>query len=402
MSIAGAPEGLLRYIIIIPAYCEPDIILTLESIRSQNEIQKLAEVIILFNYSEEDHESRKKENESEFLDVQDWCNNNPTENITFHPIIIRDLPHKTAGAGMARKIAMDLAVERFNQLDKPDGIILSADADTLLPKNYLESVEQFLQDSLNINTLIFNFEHDIEGSEFNPEIYQSAILYELHMRYYRSMLEKTGFPYPFFTVGSCFGVKAGIYSKIGGMNRRKAGEDFYFLQKIFPFGHVKFLKHVVLHPSSRPSWRVPFGTGPAIRKIIDAKMNFKTYNPKAFFALKEFFDLVPVFYELGVKDCLNKVSQLNSALQQFLQISAFEPKLSEIKNNSSNQDSFAKRFFAWSDAFWIIKFLNFTKDDHFPEVKVVHAIKAGLNIQVQGGEKELLMKLREADRIGKV
>lgn len=399
-SIAGAAQGLLQYIIIIPAYCEPEIICTLQSIQSQTEIPRQTEVIILFNFAENDSATIKEENEQQFNEVKEWCSNNPINKVCFHPLIIRDLPYKIAGAGMARKVAMDLAVERFNQIDQPEGVILSVDADTLLPADYLLSVEKHLQNSPNTNTFIFNFEHGTEGVEFNPEIYQSAILYELHLRYYRMMLEKSGFPYPYFTVGSCFGVKARLYSMVGGMNRRKAGEDFYFLQKIFPFGHVAFLNRIVLRPSSRPSWRVPFGTGPAIRKIVESNMSFKTYNPKAFEILKDFFNLVPSWFILETKACLEQSFRIHNSLQTFLKKQGFEQKLHEIKGNSSNVESFTKRFFSWFNAFIIIKFLNYSKENQFPEIEILEAVKLGLDIQVKGDKKELLEKLRAIDLTG--
>ena len=41
------------------------------------------------------------------------------------------MPAKDAGVGLARKTGMDEALYRFNMLGKPEGIILSYDADSL-------------------------------------------------------------------------------------------------------------------------------------------------------------------------------------------------------------------------------------------------------------------------------
>ena len=50
----------------------------------------------------------------------------------FQFILIEDLkmPERDAGVGLARKTGMDQALYRFNFLNKPNGFILSFDADS--------------------------------------------------------------------------------------------------------------------------------------------------------------------------------------------------------------------------------------------------------------------------------
>ncbi|NJK86994.1 MAG: hypothetical protein HC906_14465 [Bacteroidales bacterium] len=62
----------------------------------------------------------------------------------------------------------------------------------------------------------------------HPEIYEAISKYELYLRVHTAFLRLIGFPNSFFTLGSCFAVKAKSYTEIGGMNKRHAGEDFYF------------------------------------------------------------------------------------------------------------------------------------------------------------------------------
>ena len=54
----------------------------------------------------------------------------------------RSLPGhlKDWGVGLARKTGMDEAVRRFNQIERPDGVILNLDADCQVEKNYFVSV----------------------------------------------------------------------------------------------------------------------------------------------------------------------------------------------------------------------------------------------------------------------
>ena len=72
------------------------------------------------------------------------------------------------------------------------------------------------------------------------------------------------FPFAFHTIGSSMAVRASSYMRQGGMNKRKAGEDFYFQQKIIPLCGFTECNSTVVYPSPRPSYRVPFGTGRAM------------------------------------------------------------------------------------------------------------------------------------------
>ena len=77
--------------------------------------------------------------------------------------------------------------------------------------------------------------------------------------------------------------------KAGGMNRRQAGEDFYFIQKLVPAGGYFSLNSTVVYPSPRPSFRVPFGTGASITKLNESGEPFlMTYNISAFDELRSF------------------------------------------------------------------------------------------------------------------
>ena len=76
-----------------------------------------------------------------------------------------------------------------------------------------------------------------------------------------------GLPYSYHTIGSAFAVTAKAYARQGGMNRRKAGEDFYFINKLIKGENFGEITNTTVFPSPRTSNRVPFGTGKA---IVDA------------------------------------------------------------------------------------------------------------------------------------
>ncbi len=121
-------------------------------------------------------------------------------------------------------------------------------------------------------------------------------LYELHLRYYFQGLAYSGFPYVFHTVGSAIAVKALPYVKAGGMNRRQAGEDFYFIQKLVPAGGYFNLNSTTVYPSPRTSSRVPFGTGASMAQTNSEQGSiFLTYNIQAFKELRTFFSITESF-----------------------------------------------------------------------------------------------------------
>ena len=119
--------------------------------------------------------------------------------------------------------------------------------------------------------------------------YADAVqLYEISLRYYRLGLAWAGSAYAHHTVGSTICVHAAAYGAVGGVPNRQAAEDFYLLNKLRKLGPITALSGAPLALAGRPSTRVPFGTGPAIRSIMDSQDTFALYDPNAFVALRCF------------------------------------------------------------------------------------------------------------------
>ena len=133
--------------------------------------------------------------------------------------------------------------------------------------NYFTAIESVLDTFPNTRGINIYFEHPVSGTEYPETVYRGIILYEMHLRYVNLMTRFTGFPHAYHTVGSCFGVRAESYAREGGMNRKKAGEDFYFLHKIIPLGEFREINSTCVIPSPRESDRVPFGTGACHKEI---------------------------------------------------------------------------------------------------------------------------------------
>jgi len=357
--IAQEPSKGLKTIVIIPAYNEPEVLKTLQSLLECDSTQFSAEVIVLINNSEVADSSIIEQNNSTYSEVSEWTKQNSTPNLAFHCLYHNKLPSKHAGVGLARKIAMDEAVQRFSMLNDANGVIVSLDSDTLVSPNYLKEIEGAFLNNSPLNLATFCFEHPITAESSSGPENEAIILYELYLRYFKHALQATGFPFAFYTIGSCFAIRASVYAKQGGMNRRKAGEDFYFLHKIFPLGGYVELKDIFVYPSSRKSDRVPFGTGAAVKKIVIDGF-YLTYQPIYFKHLKQFFSGIPTLYGANNKVVKAYFQQLPESIKAFIPAEEFSNQIQSINQNSASEQTFINRFYQWFDAFKVIKYLNFT------------------------------------------
>ena len=400
-KIFEQPENDLGIVIVIPAFLEPDLLKSLNALRNCISPDCAVEIIIVINQSVDIEESSSEITKELITKTSDWICENSKNRLRYYLISACDLPSKIAGVGLARKIGMDEAVRRFEISGNSEGVICCFDADSSCDDNYFIAIEDhFRRNSKSTGCSIY-FEHPLSGNEFSTSVYEGIMNYELHLRYYISGLQFAGHPFAYHTIGSSMAVRADIYQKQGGMNKRKAGEDFYFLHKIIPLGHFTELNTTRIIPSPRPSDRVPFGTGRAINNWLDNKTNvFFSYHPSIFKELKSFLDLVDSLYA-GDEEVIKKFSK---PVTSFLIANDFNDKLKEIKQNSTDMHSFRKRFFKWFDGFKTLKFVHYMRDHYFPNIKIDEASLELLNMQKEKvsenkGIVDILMKYREKAKI---
>lgn len=360
-EILVPPHPGLGMVIVIPCYREPDILLTLQSVANCQLPDCHVEIIILINHSESESGAVVEQNFFTRQIISDWIEKQHSDRILFHVIGPVELRKKWAGAGLARKRGMDEAIFRFNQIGKPDGIIVSLDADTLVETNYLLEIENYYRiNTLHVGATI-RFSHQTDG--LTGKHLQGIKLYEQYMEYYKLAMEFTGYPYAMFTVGSAFSVKAEPYVMRGGMNRRKAGEDFYFLQNLVQVGVVGEITSTVVHPSARLSDRVPFGTGPLLQKWLEGNEDISiTYNFEAFIDLKVFFDIVESLYKINRLQYKELLASLPVSVASYLRETEFMKDLQTLNRNCASLASFKLRFYHTFNAFRILKFLNYSHE----------------------------------------
>jgi hypothetical protein len=325
---------------------------------------KKVEVLVLINHSEIAPDETKQYNRNTKIEIDEWISNLNISGINFFSIGPIELPKKWAGVGLARKTAMDEALRRFNLLEKPNGIIVSLDADTLVEKNYLVEIENhFNKFPKNVGATI-SFQHQTKGLE--EKQLKGILLYEKYLLYYKNALKFIDYPNPLFTVGSAFAVTADGYIKRGGMTRRQAGEDFYFLQTLAQLGTVGEITTTAVYPSARESDRIPFGTGPAIAKWMNDETDLtKTYDFQAFVDLKQFFDIIENLFRIEKKSFAELVQKLPEPVRKFIQTDNFWEEIEDLNDNCSSTDSFKTRFFHKFNAFKILKFMNFGHDGFY-------------------------------------
>lgn len=377
VKIEAKPNNDLKYIAVIPCYYEFDIIATLESIWNSERQKCSLEVIIVINSSEDSEKKVLKQNIKTYNEVKSWIAQHEDTLLRFFILVEENLPRKFAGAGLARKIGMDQAVWRFNTLNQDRGIVISLDADATIKENYFTELEKHFKQFPKTNAATIYFEHPIKGNEFEQEIYDAIITYELYLRYYKQALKYTGFPYSMHTVGSCFAIKAMAYAKQGGMSRKQAGEDFYLLHKVFPLGHYYEINTTSVYPSPRISDRVPFGTGPMVKSIIEsAEKVFLTYNLDSFIELKYLFEQSDDLFKISLEEFDVILKTLPECITEFLNKNDFYKAIQEINKNSSKIETFTKRFFDWFNAFRVLKYLNFAHENYYQkQVLLIEAEK---------------------------
>lgn len=381
-------HGDLRLCITIPAHREPGTLLTLQSLASCAGFDNRVEVLVLFNASEADSKAREL-NEQGFEECLAWVESHDLHNISVYNL--SDLPGKHAGVGLARKILMDEASLRFEMLGH-DGLIVCLDADCVVSQNYIQTM--LFAERQDIVGASIRFEHPLDQLE---EQHVDAIMaYETHLRYYLECMRFVGFPHAYHTVGSSMMVRSSVYQAQGGMNRRKAGEDFYFLNKIIAAGKFVELNECCVYPSPRSSDRVPFGTGKAVGDSLDSKALFPTYDFRNFIDLKALFDRVDELY-------LSNYNGVIGPMRDFLDQLGFESRVEEMRSNVGSKEAFVKRFFRWFDAFVIMKYAHYMRDHHCANGEVVeqsNRLFEELGMPATNDLRSTLMQLRERQAAG--
>ncbi|MGK9368328.1 hypothetical protein ACSSWA_05465 [Melioribacter sp. Ez-97] len=386
-------ERLYNNIAVIPAIDEYDNLIALLNSLAELEKRYLDETLFLFviNNSDKAKEEIKENNKRSLETLRNLIQKKITDkrlktNLTESGLNLGivdastrgyELPVKHAGVGYARKIGMDLALTKFDYSNDRKKILVCLDADCIVDRNYLiEIVDGF--NKRNLNAAYIDYEHTLPADEIEKS---AAITYEIFLRYYVLMLKYSGSPYAYQTIGSTMLCTAEFYCKAGGMNKKKAGEDFYFLEKLRKLTEIKLISGAKVKPAGRISWRVPFGTGRSINEFCNSvkekgnpESELYVYNPFIFELLKEWNAKYYDDYNLDLEKILKSAGSVHEGIRKFLEEQEFPVAWKRITNNTIKPEQINKQKFLWLDAFRTMKLIHYLRDNYFPNVNLFDAV----------------------------
>ena len=281
-----------------------------------------------------------------------------------------EIPKSDGGVGMARKIGMDTALRLLKKSISPEKLIISLDADTLVQTNYLAAIKNYFIPK--VKTAIVAYEHqmpvDYEG--------QAAICcYEIFLRYWVLGLRYAKSPWAFHSIGSTIITSTDSYLQVRGMNRREAGEDFYFLNKLAKIGKISYIKDICVFPSARSSFRVPFGTGKAVERFLSGqRQEYLLYDPQIFIVISQWLEFMNNSLLLREDEILKEAQRIHPALYSFLVNSRFAEAWSKIRRNAKYEKTLKHHFNDWFDGFKTFKLIKYLTKTAYPPIDMFDAL----------------------------
>lgn len=332
--------------IVIPALAESaSLPATLKSV-AVNDPQLLFRtlVIVVVNNRTDASDEVRRDNE----DVLDWLASRPFPGLKLAWINAAatglELP-AGQGVGLARKIGFDAALQYLDW--NIDPLLISLDADTLVDPHYLTAVFRHFAAATATGAVI-PFRHQ-EGADLLQE--EAIRAYELYLRSYQFGLQQAGSHYAYHSIGSAFACRAQGYIDAGGMNRRLAAEDFYFLQQLNKVGGISMLCGTVVCPAARSSARVPFGTGRIVEQHQQGtRPGYQFVDRRSFSLLRQWLKEVEGNTAASAAVLLGRARQLSTVLAEFLEGRNFPVIWSRLQGNYRYEQQRISAFHHWFDA----------------------------------------------------
>ena len=353
-EINPKPDKKFHQAVVIPAYGEAELLPHTLTSMDKNDalILKDTLVVVVINNSVHSVESILKNNQTTFNNLKS-VQYNYTLGVVDATSSGFELPDKQAGVGLARKIGMDLSLPH---LSSPESLIFCTDADTIVSKDYIEKVLTYF-DANRVQAAVVGFRH----LESNDKKQVEAIRqYEIYLLTTAEKMRETGSPYGYVAMGSTMVCTVEAYCAVGGMPRKKATEDFYFLQELAKFCGVQTIPEILVQPSSRLISRVYLGTGFRMKQIQDGlDVNTLYYSDKSFHLLSNWIDLGSNAWKMELSLLNKKTSAINPSLTNFLKREGIEDIWSNLQTNVALEFHFFNQFHRWFDGLKTIRFLKY-------------------------------------------
>lgn len=393
-----APSRRFDGVIVIPSLAEAaNLPQTLESLsRNPGDLLERFAILVVVNQRADAPEEDTADNRMTLENLPLWQQQFGLNNLFWVDAASagNELPPKQ-GVGLARKIGLDLALPLLDYRGD-DPLLICLDADSVVQPDYLPALAGHFATAPAGGASI-SYRHRPASDPAG----QSAIdRYELFLRSYVLGLELAGSPYAFHTVGSAMACRAPAYVAAGGMNRRLAGEDFYFLQQVHKTSGVASLTGTVVHPSPRSSHRVPFGTGRSVGDMLsNGEQRLLFYQPVVFSIVEKWLGCVANNLEAPAATVLAAAAGIDPVLGLFLEEIGFSSAWKNLQKNNRGTDKFLTAFHGWFDAFRTMRLIHELSDRAYPRIAPELAVaplleRAGLvSPDSVSGQLELLQKL---------
>lgn len=358
-ALAGAIEGAWDHVVVMPA-CDEDAAALVGLVRASRGRRVLAVVVV---NARTDHDASVHARNAALLAAGTEGAREPAPGVWFRAgepdlvLVDRASPGRRFGVrdgvGLARKIGSDLALALADRIASP--WIHFTDADAVLPASHFEVAAP-----RGTSALVRNFEHVASG---DVQVDDAHRRYELALRYYVEGLRWAGSPYAFHTIGSIMGVDRDAYAGVRGVPRRQAGEDFYLLNKLAKLGPVVRVPGEPVQIRSRTSARVPFGTGPAVSRLMQDPQGPRIYAPESFRALRAWLAVLgrAEAGEWDERDLDELAPGLRERLEDALErVGAREPlQRLHARHHGSTR---ARQLRTWFDGFRTLKLIHALRD----------------------------------------
>lgn len=310
----------------------------------------------------------------------------------------RELP-PGGGVGLARKIGLDLALARLDYTSG-DPLLICLDADTLVRPDYLPAIVAHFARTPEGGAVI-PFCHQVGESAAHDE---AICRYELFLRSYVLGLSLAGSPYAFHTVGSAMACRASAYVRMGGMNSRMAGEDFYFLQQLRRTSGVAPLHGTVVFPSARSSHRVPFGTGRSIARSLAGDPHAVVfYRPECFAILGEWLALVTQRPGSDAGTLVSGATAISLHLADYLDGTGFTGVWERLSRHNPRPAALLSAFHGWFDGLRTMKLIHHLSDGPYPRCGPQNSVPAlfrQAGLPHAGGASREWLKVLRREQIG--
>ena len=269
------------------------------------------------------------------------------------------LPDKNGGVGMARKIAADLLLPRLTATAP----LIHLDADTPVANNYLPAIDTFFA-AANRHAAVINYRHQPATDAATAAAITS---YEIYLRCHVLGLRYAASPYAFHTIGSTMASTVAAYISAGGMNRRRGGEDFYFMQQLAKCGPVEAITTTCVYPSARISRRAPFGTGQIIAAGSDA---VRYYPPQCYISLDIMLKTVNRLIDADAAAILTELERPRAThlgvTARFLRHAGFSDVWQQLCATHTSPQRRRRAFNEWFDALKTIRLFHYLDQHGFP------------------------------------